>query len=92
MYPDPHIPSAPTARVLEGGKAIGLSRRTLFLISGSIALVLLAALGVSVMQQANLQAQRDEAADSEDSIAVSDHRHDANEPRFSTRTHSTRLP
>ena len=92
MYPDPHIPSAPNERsVPEDCRPSHLPRRIRFLIGSSAALFVLVAiaLSISVMQQAHLQAQREQASGNDESIAISDY---PIELRFSTRSHPTRMP
>jgi len=92
MYPEPHIPSAPTDRPLsDDGQLSDLTKRTLFVLSGSVVLFVVA-LSISVMRQVNLQCERDDPAQTEAQLVAADRADSESEPRFSSETPPTLLP
>lgn len=89
MYPEPHIPSAPTGRARAGD--CNPSKQALLVLCSSV-LLFAVSLSVSVKRQADMQCEREKPAETETNLVTTGDAEHKAEPRFSTRTHPTRLP
>jgi hypothetical protein len=91
MYPEPHIPSAPTDRAITGDCQLSdLVKRTIIVLGGG-ALLFVTSLGISVMRRATQPAECNRPDKIRDEIAAGDPSECVNGPAFSSATHSVPL-